>query len=83
MGSDSMTKCSVCNKPIVSNEDNTCSECGKVFCDKHNTVGSQWNGKSSKDEVLSTKCEECAISYISGQIDYIHDMRRDNEQETG
>lgn len=64
-------QCPICDKPTVSNESNTCTECHKVFCDEHNTVGNQWNGEDSKTEHLSTMCEECAIDYISGEADYL------------
>ncbi len=82
-------QCSVCGETVEVAEDftNMCVVCTKVFCKKHNTVGNQWNGKDSRTEHLSEYCEECAIDYISGEVDYWHanwyDKVRNDERETG
>jgi len=72
-------KCSVCRKPVEITHDktNVCSECGKAFCEDHNTVGNQWNGKDRETEHLATQCEDCAIAWISGQADYLKDFYDD------
>lgn len=74
-----MNMCSVCGEPVKVAEDktNVCTVCTKVFCEKHNTVGNQWNGKDSKTEHLSEYCEECAVDYISGEADYWSNMMKD------
>lgn len=57
--------CAICNTPVIHDEENTCDDCKRTFCNEHNTVGSQWNGDRREDEFLSTMCEECAIDHQS------------------
>jgi hypothetical protein len=44
-----------------SSDEPACGVCG---C-RDGSIGSYWNGKSSKDEYLAELCEDCAIAWIT------------------